>query len=78
MTTERFTGRIKRYNKSKGYGFIEREREKDAFVHIKNVRGAGSHELFEGDEVSFELGVDAQGRPCAREVIIQLRAAPKP
>ena len=48
-------GKVKWFNPSKGYGFIEREdKEKDVFVHTSGVRAANI-ELNEGDELTFEV-----------------------
>ena len=50
------TGKIKWYNGSKGYGFIERDdKEKDAFVHASAVKTAGMRYLNEGDKLEFSL-----------------------
>ena len=49
------TGKIKWYNGSKGYGFIERDdKEKDVFVHSSAARAANL-QLNEGDELTFEV-----------------------
>ena len=49
-------GKIKGYNSSKGYGFIEREdKEKDVFVHASALRESGLRHLNEGDELTFEI-----------------------
>ena len=49
-------GKVKWFNGSKGYGFIEREdKEKDVFVHSSAIRNAGLNHLDKGDEVTFEL-----------------------
>ena len=49
-------GKIKWYNSSKGYGFIEREdKEKDVFVHASALRESGLRHLNEGDELTFEV-----------------------
>ena len=49
-------GKIKWFNGTKGYGFIEREdKEKDVFVHSSAVRTAGLQNLNEGDYVIFEV-----------------------
>jgi cold shock CspA family protein len=77
----RKTGIIKSFNNAKGkgsgFGFISVPGERDMFVHIREVRGAtdSDRQLFAGDEVSYEIGEGPDGRPCARNVIVQLRAA---
>ena len=49
-------GKVKWFNDSKGYGFIEREdKEKDVFVHSSAVKDAGLNYLNEGDELTFEV-----------------------
>ena len=50
------TGKVKWFNPTKGFGFIEREdKEKDVFVHSSAVREAGLKYLNEGDELTFEV-----------------------
>ena len=49
-------GKVKWFDPTKGYGFIEREdKEKDVFVHASAVRDAGLRFLNEGDELTFEV-----------------------
>ena len=49
-------GKIKWFNATKGFGFIEREdKEKDVFVHTSAVRDAGMDGLEEGQEVTFDV-----------------------
>ena len=48
-------GRVKWFNDSKGFGFIEQEGGKDVFVHHSAIQGEGYRSLSEGDRVSFDL-----------------------
>ena len=47
-------GRVKWFNASKGFGFIERENGKDVFVHFSAINAEGYKTLQEGQEVEFE------------------------
>ncbi|MDP7554523.1 MAG: cold-shock protein, partial [Candidatus Thioglobus sp.] len=50
-------GKIKWFNPTKGYGFIEQEGGgKDVFVHINELETSGIDTLTEGEAVSFEIG----------------------
>lgn len=50
------TGKVKWFSDSKGYGFIEREGQKDIFVHFSAIEGGqGRRTLHEGDQVEFEV-----------------------
>ena len=51
----RTTGKVKWFNNSKGYGFIEQEGVGDIFVHYSAIQGMGFKTLREGQEVEFEV-----------------------
>lgn len=69
MNTEekRANGKVKWFNDSKGYGFIEREGGSDVFVHFSAIKGDGYKSLAEGQEVVFEL-TDGEKGPQALNV----------
>ena len=50
-------GKIKWFNPTKGYGFIENdEGGKDIFLHVSALEEAGINTLQEGEAVSYEIG----------------------
>lgn len=49
------TGRVKWFNESKGYGFIERDGQADVFVHYSAIEGEGFKTLKEGQVVEFDF-----------------------
>jgi len=62
------TGKIKWFNPTKGYGFIEvGGGSKDVFLHISALQEAGIDTITEGDEVSFEIG-ENRGKSTAINV----------
>jgi CspA family cold shock protein len=61
----RIKGKVKWFNGSKGYGFIERDdKEKDVFVHMSAVKDSGIGYLDEGNVLSFDIE-DGQKGPSA-------------
>lgn len=65
----RTTGKVKWFNDSKGYGFIEAEgAEGAAYVHHSRIRGPGFHTLAAGEPVEFDL-IPEQSGPIAADVV---------
>ena len=53
---DKVKGKVKWFNKEKGYGFINQENDDvDIFVHYSQILIKGYKELFEGDLVNFDL-----------------------
>ncbi len=62
-------GKVKWFNSSKGYGFIESEEVgKDIFVHYSVIEGDGYKSLTEGESVEFDITEGPKG-PQATKVV---------
>lgn len=48
-------GKIKWFNDSRGYGFIENGTNEDIFVHFSAIRKNGYKSLIKDEEVQFEI-----------------------
>ncbi len=66
---ERETGKVKWFNATKGYGFIERTDGQDVFVHYSAIRGSGYRSLEEGQAVEFDIADGPKG-PQAQDVTV--------
>ena len=54
-------GKVKWFNSTKGYGFIERDdKEKDVFLHTSAIQAA-SLVVNEGDELTFDVEQGQKG-----------------
>ena len=55
-------GKVKWFNGSKGYGFLERpDGESDIFVHFSAIQGEGFRTLQEGEIVEFTVAKTDKG-----------------
>ena len=58
-------GKVKWFNDSKGFGFLEQENGDDVFVHFSAITGDGFKSLAEGDEVTFDVTKGPKGLQAA-------------
>ena len=65
--SEKIRGKVKWFNESKGFGFIEAN-GKDYFVHFSAIQSSGFKTLPEGAEVLFKAGQGQKG-PQAENVV---------
>jgi cold shock protein len=49
------TGKVKWFNDSKGFGFLEQDNGADVFCHFSAIAGDGFKSLQEGDSVEFDV-----------------------
>ena len=64
------TGKVKFFNITKGYGFIEpAEGGKDVFVHISDLQGTGLSFLSENQKVEYNL-TEERGKTKATDIKI--------
>jgi len=61
------SGKVKWFNDSKGFGFIERNEGGDLFVHFSAIQRDGYKTLAEGQEVEFDI-YEGQKGPEAQNV----------
>ncbi|MFB0980412.1 MAG: cold-shock protein [Alteromonadaceae bacterium] len=62
------TGKVKFFNESKGFGFIEQDNGPDVFVHFSAISGDGFRTLTDGQGVTFTIKQGQKG-PEAENVI---------
>lgn len=63
-------GKVKWFNKEKGYGFIVKEDGNDIFVHYKDLNIEGFKLLKDGQEVEFDIGIADYNKTKATNVTV--------
>lgn len=72
--TEPIIGKVKWFNASKGYGFIERNEGDDVFVHFSQIQSQGFRSLREGDLVQFSIEQGEKGLQATNVVLLGTNA----
>lgn len=62
------TGKVKWFNESKGFGFIEQPSGPDVFAHFSAIESSGFKTLQEGQAVEFKVTQGAKG-PQAENIV---------
>lgn len=58
----KYTGTVKWYNMSKGYGFISCNEGDDVFVHHSQIKEKGPEkDLHEGESITFDIEEGEKG-----------------
>lgn len=63
------TGKVKWFNETKGFGFIEQSSGPDVFAHFSAIQGSGFKTLLEGQEVEFNVTAGQKG-PQAENITV--------
>ena len=68
--SDRVIGKVKWFNASKGYGFLERQGGPDVFVHYSAIQSEGYRSLAEGQEVEFSIEKGPKGLQAAAVTVV--------
>ncbi len=68
-TVQRERGKVKRFSDILGWGFIERAKGSDLFVHYSGIRGEGYRNLAIDQRVEFTI-VETDKGPQAQDVVL--------
>jgi cold shock protein len=63
-------GRVKWFNRTKGFGFIIRDSGGEVFVHHRNIRGSGRRSLKDGERVRFTVTPHDKGLQAEQVSVI--------
>jgi CspA family cold shock protein len=68
--SDRYTGTVKWFNATKGYGFIGREGDEDVFVHFSVLQMDGYRKLEPEQKVEFSIEEGPKGQQAANVVLL--------
>lgn len=68
--SDRIIGKVKWFNATKGYGFIETADGPDVFVHFSAIQKEGFRTLEEGQEVEFFIEEGPKGPQAAQVTVL--------
>jgi CspA family cold shock protein len=68
MSTERLTGKVRWFNASRGFGFIQGPDGKDVFLHYSCIKMDGYRTLAADEVVTYTLGNGPSGKIQAMDV----------
>jgi CspA family cold shock protein len=63
-----FEGKVKWFNETKGYGFIQQDNGTDVFVHYSAITNDGFKTLAEGQRVQFDVVEGDKGLKAANVI----------
>jgi cold shock CspA family protein len=66
-----FAGKLKRWKVDRGFGFVQGDDGRDAFLHISTLRAAGLGEVPVGTRVCFNAVVDTSGKARVSEIALE-------
>ena len=61
-------GKVRWFNRKKGFGFIEGGDGQDIFVHYSDIKAEGFKVLGEGQSVEYEEGESEKGKKAVNVV----------
>ncbi|BCL69850.1 cold shock-like protein CspA [Vibrio nigripulchritudo] len=69
--SNKITGSVKWFNKTKGFGFITPDNgDADVFVHFRSIASNDSKILAEGQKVAFNIVQDGKGPQAANVTVL--------
>ena len=66
----RYTGTVKWFNSTKGYGFISMDNGQDIFVHYRSINSTGRKILHDGQQVEFFIIDNEKGQQAGEVTVI--------